>query len=198
MDQLIKFDALGKTCVCTYSNTGIKTLTAFIGMDSEFELFEPMIRKWAADMNVHRIWFTIPHDYNILLPDNHFWRAHNELVIVDNHLRILIYYAIDGKRFINNLPPTAMPETLLLTLDKKFPGIYPYIISECVDKYVVLNVIHNYVNGDFDKCTVNIVNPTIDLIWITQYVKSTLGRKFASAHIAALRLLRKKLNGDCN
>lgn len=178
---------LGDVCKCTFYKTEFRILKV---ESPNYELFEDIIMEWLKTNKVDRAWFTIDPAYDIKMKGN--WRAHDQLVLIDDAWKVLIYYAADGKHFIKDLKTKEMPVELIKSLDAKIPGVDKHIVADKVDARVVVAVIYNFVNGN--QYTFDIKDKTIDLTWITPFVRDNLGRKFASAHIMALRAFKKKLN----
>jgi hypothetical protein len=190
----ITFDVNGVTADCWHYKTDVRILKAFVGMDSGYEMFEEKLMAWVTETTLDRVWFTIPIGYDLSFSDRHNWYVHDKFVNVNGEWRVLVYYAADGKHFINDLEMKDMPPEMIEALDVKFPGISPNIIRSTVDEFVVRRAIIHFVNGRLQDSNIQIDNPKIDLVWVTPFVKAKLGRKFAASHLFALRAFKKILN----
>lgn len=193
-EKIITLRSCDHETKCLYHKSDIKYLHAFLDIEDNFELFENELLETIEEYKFEKVWFIIPNNYDLKFSNKKIWRVYDEFIIVNGVEKILVYYSADGKKFLKDLILTEMDNETKTRLNEKFPGTLKHIKSNKVDEKVVIAVVYNFVNGDLDKCTFDIQDKNIDLIKITQFVKDTMGRKFASSHIMALRELRRKLN----
>ena len=70
------------------------------------------------------------------------------------------------------------------------------IIADSVTTEVAKKVIEAYKEGTLSEYKISIQNHDIDMSVITPYVRDHMGRKYAAAHIFAMRELRRMFEND--